>query len=295
MTLTQAAPSNTGIRNAEINGQSPTASRTGLTRDAAFAQLLSSQLQAAGGNSASAEAEATPEPGHDLAAPGNLLPYLGMGGAGCCGGGFPSITITSVTIGGGPSLLAQGLGALSELAALLHGGNLSAVSDGGEIESAPALDPSAVLELSESQAQAFTIPTDPQVLGEKIGKRVAQIAEQGYPGIAFSVDHPEYGRIDVRADISNGEAKLSFGVQDEALREVLTAAESSLRETLAAKGLVLAEYNVTDALAPSTDAATAVAGAASGEPNSTDSAAQYQTLMRNAAQRGVLGLINSYA
>ncbi len=293
MTLTQTAPSSAGIRSADLNGQSPTASRTDVNPNVAFAQLLGSQLLAAGTGVASADTETTPEAGHDLAALGNFLPYAGIGG-GCCGGGFPSITITSVTIGGGPSPFAQGLGALAELAALLQGGNLSAAG-GGEIESASVLDPSAVLELSETQAQAFTIPTDPQVLGEKIGQRVAQIAEQGYPGVAFSVDHPQYGRIDVRADVSEGEAKLSFGVQDEALREALTAAESSLRETLEAKGLVLAEFNVTDAAAPSTDAATAVASTGSGGTIATDSAAQYQTLTRHAAQRAVLGLINSYA
>ncbi len=85
---------------------------------------------------------------------------------------------------------------------------------------------------------------NPEYLGEKIAKAVANISTAQVPNAQFAVDHPTYGHVEARVDITDESVDLAFAVQDPELRAALEAAKTAIELALSKQGLTLAKLEV---------------------------------------------------
>ncbi len=85
---------------------------------------------------------------------------------------------------------------------------------------------------------------DPAHLGDKLTRSVAKFSESGMPNAEFAVDHPRYGRIEAGVEISDGQVRLAFGIEDPALRAALESVRGALEQALSDKGLTLVAFDV---------------------------------------------------
>ncbi len=148
------------------------------------------------------------------------------------------------TVYGGPNQDPQN--ALAELLTKIDEQPAGGLPVGGDVEAVAAQTENETpdAEAANRLASSSEDLTNPEYLGEKIGKAVANISNAQVPNAEFAIDHPKYGRIEARVDITNDGVDLAFGVQDPELRAALEAARADIELALQGKGLSLAKLDV---------------------------------------------------
>lgn len=90
------------------------------------------------------------------------------------------------------------------------------------------------------------IISDPKALGEKIADKIAQMAQNGYANVAFSVNTPQYGQVDAQVSVVNGQASIRINSPNSELRAALELSTDSLRQSLNNQGISLARFDVSE-------------------------------------------------
>ena len=99
-----------------------------------------------------------------------------------------------------------------------------------------------------AEAPAFhgrvSAPVHAPEFPREFASQVRIAVQQGVEQASIAVNPPELGPVEVRLEISNGEARVHFAAESAATREVLTDAISKLREMLGSQGLTLSGSTV---------------------------------------------------
>lgn len=91
---------------------------------------------------------------------------------------------------------------------------------------------------------AVSVPLGGPAWGEEFGQRVVWVARQGEQLAHISVTPPQLGPVEIRLNVTQDQASLSFVSPHAQVREAIEAALPRLREMLADSGLVLAHVDV---------------------------------------------------
>lgn len=224
-----------------------------------FHSLLNQQLQLLqlmqqpGVTATQFPAMPTHSPWQSFAGGGQSFPFAPAGTTPSAGITLESVTYSRISLNGSEILNtldgAMGQDPQNILAELLaHLGERPAeevpVSGNTEVIASQTDKDTPDTEAANHLAASSEDLNNPQYLGEKIGKAVANISNAQVPNAQFAVDHPRYGRIEARVDIADDTVNLAFGVQDPELRAVLEAATVDIERALGEKGLALDKLEV---------------------------------------------------
>ncbi len=88
------------------------------------------------------------------------------------------------------------------------------------------------------------MPPDHPQWGQSFGERVVWLVNQHNTSAQISLNPPDLGRLDVRINLDQDQARVLFATPHESVREAIEAAVPRLREMLADSGVQLLDVGI---------------------------------------------------
>jgi flagellar hook-length control protein FliK len=104
--------------------------------------------------------------------------------------------------------------------------------------------PPAVMVRAAAPSAPVPVPVGHPGWDQALGERVVWLATHQMQTAAIHLNPPELGPIEVRIQVSDSQASISFGAPHAAVRAAIEGALPRLREMLGASGLHLADVNI---------------------------------------------------
>ncbi len=104
--------------------------------------------------------------------------------------------------------------------------------------------PAAAPDVASRMPAPVPVPPDHPQWGQAFGERVVWLVNQHATSAQLSLNPPDLGRLDVRINLDQDQARVLFATPHESVREAIEAAVPRLREMLADSGVQLLDVGI---------------------------------------------------